>query len=118
MARKQSSTGRKPKAKKTANTTTKKTPSTPADVAHPGPGRPKGATNTPTDVVPVVKSRCAKCDSTNRGEYWGRTVQQFAGTAPDGKPYTHIVRRKCKCLTEGCGQIRIDKTYENRPSSG
>jgi hypothetical protein len=80
-----------------------------------GPGRPKGSTRTVPDFVNVEPSRCKRCGSTRRSDYYGKTEQAFQGEY-NGRPYTHIVRRRTKCL--GCGQIRIDRTYENRPYTG
>ena len=76
------------------------------------PGRPKGSTNTDADVVHVEPSRCRRCGSTRRGDYYGKTEQAFCGKH-NGQPFTHIVRRRTKCLD--CGQVRIDRAYENRP---
>ena len=77
-----------------------------------GPGRPKGSTNADADVITVEPSRCKRCGSTRRGDYYGKTEQAFQGVQ-DGLPFTHIVRRRTKCLD--CGQVRIDRAYENRP---
>ena len=76
-------------------------------------GRPRGTKNLQAVVITVQPSRCPRCGSTRRSEYWGKTVQEYAGIDPEGRPYTHIIRRRCRCLD--CGQVRIDKTYENRP---
>jgi len=76
------------------------------------PGRPKGSTNADADVITVEPSRCKRCGSTRRGDYYGRTEQAFQGVQ-DGLPFTHIVRRRTKCLD--CRQLRIDRAYENRP---
>jgi hypothetical protein len=78
-------------------------------------GRPVGAKTRPAEVVPVFKSRCPKCGSTERGEYIDRNEQAYGGVAPDGNDYTHIIRRRCVCAA--CNQLRIDKTYENRGKS-
>lgn len=77
-------------------------------------GRPKGSPNV-DKVVDVEISRCpnSNCASTNRGPYLDRHVQEYAGLTPDGKPYNRIVRRRCQCLD--CGQMRIDRTFENEP---
>ena len=76
-------------------------------------GRPTGSANVAT-VVTVQASRCPNCQSTRRAEYGGRQVQEFAGVLSDGTPYTHIVRRRTRCLD--CDQHRIDKTFENHPT--
>ena len=76
------------------------------------PGRPKGSTNADPDVNTVEPSRCKRCGSTRRGDYYGKTEQAFQGVQ-NGLPFTHIVRRRTKCLD--CGQVRIDRAYENRP---
>ena len=76
------------------------------------PGRPKGSTNADPDVNTVEPSRCQRCGSTRRGDYYGKTEQAFQGVQ-NGLPFTHIVRRRTKCLD--CGQVRIDRAYENRP---
>ena len=77
-----------------------------------GPGRPKGSTNADADVITVEPSRCRRCGSTRRSDYYGKTEQAFCGEH-NGQPFTHIVRRRTKCLD--CGQSRIDRAYENRP---
>ena len=64
------------------------------------------------DVITVEPSRCKRCGSTRRGDYYGKTEQAFRGEH-NGQPFTHIVRRRTKCLD--CGQVRIDRAYENRP---
>lgn len=77
-------------------------------------GRPKDASKDKPPVTTVEESRCPRpeCQSTRRGSYYGTTEQEHRGLDDDGKPYTHIVRRRTKCLD--CGQGRIDRTYENR----
>jgi len=77
-----------------------------------GPGRPKGSTNADADVITVEPSRCRRCGSTRRSDYYGKTEQAFRGEH-NGQPFTHIVRRRTKCLD--CGQLRVDRAYENRP---
>ena len=76
-------------------------------------GRPKGSKNRLAPVVAAPASECPApgCGSTERGPYLDRTEQAYDGLI-DGKPYTHIVRRRCRCLA--CGQLRIDRTYERR----
>ncbi len=74
-------------------------------------GRPKGSQNI-SETVDVEASRCPSCGSTERGEYRGRTVQEYEGIY-NGQPYTAIVRRRCVCLN--CGQWRVDRTFENNP---
>lgn len=76
-----------------------------------GPGRPKGSTGGNVDVITVEPSRCRRCGSTRRSDYYGKTEQAFRGEH-NGQPFTHIVRRRTKCLD--CGQIRVDRAYENR----
>jgi len=76
------------------------------------PGRPKGSKGGTIDTITVEPSRCRRCGSTRRGDYYGKTEQAFRGKH-NGQPFTHIVRRRTKCLD--CGQTRIDRAYENRP---
>ena len=76
-----------------------------------GPGRPKGSTGGNVDVITVEPSRCPRCGSTRRSDYYGKTEQAFRGEH-NGRPFTHIVRRPTWCLD--CGQTRIDRAYENR----
>ena len=76
------------------------------------PGRPAG---TPSEMSPPVadlqaRSRCPKCGSDRRTQYWSKLIQAFAGTLPGGRRYRRIVRRRCRCLD--CGQVRIDREYE------
>lgn len=75
-------------------------------------GRPAGSANIETEVV-VEASRCVKCGSTERAPYSNTHEQAFGGEI-DGRPFTHIVRRNTACLN--CGQARIDRTHENRPT--
>lgn len=64
----------------------------------------------------VAASRCPTCGSTERAGYSGCVEQEIAGSDANGRPYTHIVRKRTKCLK--CGQARIDRMYENkRPAS-
>ena len=77
-----------------------------------GRGRPRGSKTKTKENVAIVATRCPACGCTDRSMYHHRTEQEFSGLAPDGHPYTHIVRRRCWCLS--CGQHRIDRTYENR----
>jgi len=78
------------------------------------PGRPKGSKGGNVDTVTVEPSRCPRCGSTRRSDYYGKTEQTFRGEH-GGRPFTHIVRRRTKCLD--CGQTRIDRAYENRPEA-
>ena len=76
------------------------------------PGRPEGSPNVKADQSEVVLSRCAKCGSTEREPYFGTPFEvPFAGEK-DGKPYTHVVKKRTKCSV--CGQHRRDMIYENR----
>ena len=81
-----------------------------------GPGRPKGSKNKAQKPAVIgqtqVATRCPVCGSTERGRYDATSAQEFGGLAPDGRPYTHIIRRWCACLA--CGQRRVDRFYENR----
>jgi hypothetical protein len=78
------------------------------------PGRPRGSRNTPPEDIPVVTVRpsslCPKCESPRRGKYYARRVQIAAGHTDDGKPYTRIVSRRCRCT---CGKVRIDREFLN-----
>jgi len=76
-------------------------------------GRPEGAKTQPRPEAVAVPTRCPVCGSTERKPYTQTRVQEWAGTDPDGHPYTHIVRRWTACAA--CGQARIDRVYENRP---
>ena len=73
-------------------------------------GRPKGSRNNLAATVTVAPSRCPKCNSTERSEDTNKTVQQYQGTAPDGQPFTAIIRRRTQCRE--CGQWRVDRTFE------
>lgn len=75
-------------------------------------GRPKGSKNHDVDQVDGELTRCARCGSTNRSKYFSKTERQIAGTDVHGKPYTHIVWRRTRCLD--CGQHRVDVHRENR----
>ena len=76
-------------------------------------GRPPGAKNVERSVAWSTPSRCKVCGSTERDPYTKRTVQAYGGKTPEGLPYTHIVRRWTRCT--GCGQHRVDMSFENLP---
>ena len=78
-----------------------------------GRGRPAGAKTQPAAIVAAEATRCPRCGSTDRDPYRRKNEQAYPGVH-DGKPYTHIVRRWTRCATPGCGQHRIDKSFENR----
>lgn len=82
-------------------------------MAQPTTGRPRGSRNQPANQTDGQLTRCAKCGSTEREPYQWKQEQEFAGTDGGGQPYTHIVRRRTRCAA--CGQMRIDRTFENRP---
>lgn len=77
------------------------------------PGRPTGSPNV-NAIADAQPSQCPACGSSERGPFVGNpVVQEFAGLTDRGNPYTHIIRRRCECAN--CGQIRIDRSFENRP---
>lgn len=76
-------------------------------------GRPPGSPNVKETAV-AVPSRCNACGSTERGPYLGKTELEFGGVDSEGRPFTHIVRRRVRCTN--CEQQRIDVTRENRVS--
>lgn len=73
-------------------------------------GRPQGSSNKPVEHAAGELTRCPGCQSTKRGPYTTKNVQTYVGEAPDGKPFTRILRRRTVCLD--CGQHRIDRHYE------
>lgn len=75
-------------------------------------GRPAGSPNREVDHAEAKVTRCEKCGSTERTPYFNRHEQAIAGLDGEGDPYTHIIRRRTKCLE--CGQHRIDRHHENR----
>lgn len=72
-------------------------------------GRPAGSKNV-TRIATAIATRCPQCSSTDREEYAYRRVELISGTAPDGKPFNRVVRRRTRC--EGCGLARIDTIFE------
>ncbi len=70
-------------------------------------GRPQGSENVKDQTV-SKPSRCirAGCDCTER-EVLKTTSQAHAGLDGDGRPYTHIIRRRVRCTA--CGQHRVDR---------
>lgn len=62
-------------------------------------------------TIQISGSRCPKCHSTERTEYYGTIRRPLVGIDSLGRAYTHVIWRRTKCLS--CGQFRIDKTYEN-----
>lgn len=77
-------------------------------------GRPRGSKTTAPDVVTVTASRCRKCDSTEREAYSKTREFERSGVDGEGRPYSHVVWRRTRCRK--CGQRRVDRSYENRPS--
>lgn len=76
-------------------------------------GRPAGSKNIDA-TADAHPSQCPACGSTNRGPYLGTAnVQEYGGTH-EGRPHTHIIRKRTTCAD--CGQTRIDRTFENRPA--
>jgi hypothetical protein len=77
-------------------------------------GRPKGATTKRPPQKDVAASRCFKCQSTERTEYFNRRELAVAGLHPQtGEPYTSIVIRRTKC--RDCGQHRDDRQFLYQP---
>ena len=76
-----------------------------------GPGRPRGSATTAATARGEL-TRCHACGSTDREPYLSRREQAIAGVDPAGRPYTHVVWRRCRCAR--CGQYRIDRHTENR----
>lgn len=74
-------------------------------------GRPPGSPNVKT-TADAVPSACPYCQSTRRGPYLSRRVQEYAGEM-NGRTYTHILRRRVQC--EDCRRIRIDRSFEHWP---
>lgn len=80
---------------------------------------PSPAVDPPADAPPraeylgavFVTSRCPRCDSTERAGYFGTITTAYEGEF-NGRRYTHVVRRRTRCLA--CGQHRLDRSYENR----
>lgn len=77
-------------------------------------GRPPGAKQLKAPETAGELTRCPACGSTNRDPYLTKDVQVYAGIdLVTGKPYTAIVRRRCRCTD--CGQHRIDRHLVNEP---
>lgn len=70
-------------------------------------GRPQGSPNVKDQTV-SKPSRCIRpgCGCTER-VVLQTTTQEYAGLDGDGRPYTHIIRRRVRCTA--CGQVRIDR---------
>jgi hypothetical protein len=78
-------------------------------------GRPKGATTKRPPQNDVPASRCIKCHSTERTEYFNRRELAIAGLHPQtGEPYTSIVIRRTMC--RNCGQFRDDRQFVYQPT--
>jgi hypothetical protein len=65
-------------------------------------------------IVEQPKSRCSKCQSTERTGYTHTETKRITGMH-NGQPYNRVVWRSCKCTH--CGQHRQDKSYEMVPES-
>lgn len=67
--------------------------------------RPRGVSRTgPT------ATECRKCGSKSRTKYHQTRTLEINGILPSGQGYRAITWRRTECC--GCGQSRIDKTYE------
>lgn len=77
-----------------------------------GRGRPKGQQNYDAEIARGELTRCPSCGSTDREAYWGKREHQHDGLDDSGRPFTHVCWRKTRCKV--CGQIRVDRTLENR----
>jgi len=77
-------------------------------------GRPKGSKNVQAPLVPVELAHCPKCGSTDRQRIPGRSPRVFphAGLNGQGRPYTAVIWRHCRCSQ--CGQRFVERAYENR----
>lgn len=71
----------------------------------------------------VKKSRCPKCQSTDREAYHNVRELAIDSVTPDGERYNRVIWRRTRC--KNCGQVRIDKSFElvgkrksNSPDSG
>ena len=71
----------------------------------------RGVSNHNYAVADAVTSSCPKCGSTDRVPYYRKTEHERL-TTPTGQQCTHAVLRYTRC--KGCGQHRIDRTFENR----
>lgn len=71
-------------------------------------GRPKGSKNESLEID-VLPGECPKCGSTARGVYTGTNRHLFVSGVMQGRYYTSITFRRCKCAK--CGQTRIERTY-------
>lgn len=77
-------------------------------------GRPTGSLNNQVQHAEAQPSRCPTCGSTKRTAYHDKLEQDYAGEH-DGRPYTHVIRRRTECVD--CGQHRVDHSYEFRPEA-
>ena len=82
--------------------------------AAPSPEEPARAIKPFADAAKVtatmVSSHCPSCGSLQREPYHNVRTLDFAGIAPDGRPFTRVVWRRTRC--RDCGQARDDKTFE------
>lgn len=58
----------------------------------------------------LKKSRCPKCNSTERTGYTDVRTLPVAGVMDDGTTYDTVIWRRTRC--KACNQTRIDKSYE------
>lgn len=71
-------------------------------------GRPKGS-KSESQEVEVLPGECPRCGSTARSVYTGTNKHMFVSGVFQGRYYTSITWRRCKCAK--CGQARVEKTY-------
>lgn len=74
-------------------------------------GRKQGTPNHDYAAVRSVPRRCPTCAATAVRILRVISRQDHTGIAPDGEPYTEIIRKRGKC--ESCGQMLIVTEYEN-----
>lgn len=61
--------------------------------------------------------QCLRCESERHGPPIAEQTQAYSDIDDKtGRPYTHIIRSRVKCLD--CGQIRMVRSYRNESPAG
>ncbi len=81
------------------------------------PGRPAGSTTTPAPSAAAVAAACPQCNATAHEVLRKLPDQAYAGML-NGRAFTSIERRRCRC--SGCGQhfMRIDYPFDPKAWQG
>ena len=75
------------------------------------PGRKPGTPNAPAPISNQELTQCRACGSTEWKVIAKISTQEYAGER-EGKKYTSIERRRCRCKSCGAMQILISRPFD------